>query len=57
MSRAHAMRKLLEHGAMTLADLADCTGWPRKALWKTLDGLQQSGTVLRSGYTFGLVAA
>lgn len=57
MSRAYAMRKLLEHGAMTLADLADCTRWPRKDLWKTLDGLQQSGAVVRSGYTFWLVTA
>lgn len=57
MTRAHALRKLLEHGPMTVADLIDCTRWPRRALWKTLDGLQCSGAVVRNGHTFGLASA
>jgi DNA-binding HxlR family transcriptional regulator len=54
MTRAHAIRQLLRHGDMTVNDLADCTRWSRRALWKTLDGLQLSGCVVRHGYTFGL---
>ena len=54
MTRAYALCRLLEHGAMTVDDLAACTRWPRKALWSTLSSLEQSGRVVRSGYTFGL---
>jgi len=54
MTRAHAIRQLLRHGDMTVNDMADCTRWSRRALWKTLDGLQLSGCVVRHGYTFGL---
>lgn len=41
MTRAHAMKRLLEHGPMQIRDICDCTRWPQDevddALWACIE--------------------
>jgi len=47
MTRTYAIKRLLEHGPMELADIADCTGWGRGAVKCALRHCLQAGTVRR----------
>lgn len=47
MTRTYALKRLLEHGAMSWGDLRDCTRWTGSALSKTLQQCMASGVVVR----------
>jgi len=59
MPRTYALKRLLEHGAMGLTDIVECTGWP---FWVANKALQQclcTGVVRRvpSGSRYAYEAA
>lgn len=39
MTREYVMKRLLEHGPLTIAELLEITGWQRRAVWAALDGI------------------
>lgn len=45
MSRTYALSRLLEHGAMTSAELIAATGWPWNSVRSALENLMQTGRV------------
>lgn len=45
MTRTYAARQLLRHGALTLGEFVEITGWPRKVARYTLMWLVQNGAV------------
>lgn len=47
MSRYYATLRLLEHGAMRLAEFAEVTGWPYKSCCHLLQSMAASGAVRR----------
>jgi len=48
MNRAHAARRLLQHGPMSFAEFADVTGWPRGVCSRVLNYLtDRTGCVTR----------
>jgi DNA-binding MarR family transcriptional regulator len=47
MTRAHAMRCLLQHGPLTMSEIITITGWPAIKARKTVDGLSRWGHVIR----------
>lgn len=47
MTRTYALKRLLEHGAMTRREIWDCTLWSRRELDSALAGCMRSGLVRR----------
>lgn len=45
MTRAHAARRLLEHGPLNLAQFREITGWPAKECRNALRWLRAAGEV------------
>lgn len=45
MTRAHALRELLNHGPLTMAAMLEITGWRYAQLRKTVSGLRDSGAI------------
>lgn len=45
MTRRHALRQLLAHGPLTLAEIRDITGWPQQVVRRALYGLMGGGEV------------
>ena len=48
------MLKLLEHGALSVRECYEITGWPRKVVRKTLQQLREEGLIKHSGEWFGV---
>lgn len=46
MTRAHAMRRLLEHGPLTWGELLEITGWSYDQLRCVVAWLMQQGAVI-----------
>lgn len=49
MTREQATRKLLRHGALSLADFVAVTGWPRQECRQVLRSLFKRGLVFFDG--------
>lgn len=49
MTRTYALRRLLEHGPMTLAEIVDCTGWRWATAKNALDALLDQHLIRRAG--------
>lgn len=49
MTRTYALKRLLEHGGLTIAEIVDITGWGEKIAWRALDRLQWAGIVKTEG--------
>jgi len=47
MSRSYALRKLLEHGALTRREIVEITGWKEKQVHFTLAYLSQIGVIVK----------
>lgn len=47
MTRTYALKRVLEHGAMSYADLLDCTRWTGRVLSRTLQQCMATGVVVR----------
>lgn len=45
-TKTHTARKLLEHGALSMGEFKEITGWPQKQAINTLKALMQSGVVI-----------
>lgn len=45
MTRTYCLKRLLEHGAMTAAELIACTGWRWTSVEAALRNLMDSGLV------------
>jgi predicted ArsR family transcriptional regulator len=60
MTRTYILRKLLEHGSLTLPQIAEITGWTSKKAHRALEDLMADGTVVAEGrkmkMVYGLVA-
>jgi len=46
MTKAHAMRCLLQHGPLTMGEIITITGWPAKQARKTVSYLSESGQII-----------
>ncbi len=49
MTKTYALKRLLEHGQMTRAEMIECTRWPGRQVDSALSGLVQQGLVRRRG--------
>lgn len=45
MTRTYALKRLLEHGALTSKEMVAITGWTRKQVWATIGHLTITGIV------------
>jgi predicted transcriptional regulator len=45
MTHTYAMKRLLEHGALTLSQLVDITGWPYSSVQAAISRLMEAGLV------------
>jgi hypothetical protein len=45
MTHTYAMKRLLEHGALTLSQLVDITGWPYSSVQAAISRLMEAGVV------------
>ena len=48
MTRTHALKKLLEHGELTRAEILEITGWTAKQVHYTLAYLADIGHIVKS---------
>lgn len=53
MTRTYALKRLLEHGPLTLAQIEEMTGWSYIACRKAIEALRNSGTVKTLGRVSG----
>lgn len=49
MTRAYALRKLLEHGPLTFGQAVTITGWTRAQSWSAIQALENSGVLIAVG--------
>lgn len=59
MTRTYALKRLLEHGPMTLQEIAECTGWGYRESWSTVCKCLKTQTIVRrqwGGYGFAYEA-
>ena len=49
MRRTYALKRLLEHGALTFGELCEITGWKASQVCSALDSLDKSGLLLIDG--------
>lgn len=49
MTRAYAMRELLNHGALTRNELVEITGWTPNKVRYTLSHLAETGQIKKQG--------
>jgi DNA-binding MarR family transcriptional regulator len=47
VTRTYAVRRLLEHGPLTFAELLDITSWPQWGVEQALESLEKRGFVRR----------
>jgi len=45
MTRAYALRRLLEHGELSSKEIEIITGWTTKQVWATIQRLQKTDIV------------
>lgn len=48
MTKAYALRRLLEHGPMTRSEIVDCTGWSRNSVAAALNSLRAQKLLRKS---------
>ena len=49
MTRTYTLKRLLEHGALSLAEMIEITGWGYRTTWRALERLQVDGIVITEG--------
>jgi predicted transcriptional regulator len=49
MNRTYCLKRLLEHGALSLSEMVEITGWGYRVAWKALERLQHAGIVKTEG--------
>ena len=49
MTRTYALKRLLEHGALTFPEIVAITGWPRRVAWAALEQCRIAGVVTFRG--------
>ena len=54
MSRSDALKKLLEHGALTRREIVEITGWKEKQVHFTLAYLAQTGAIVKQGKAWSI---
>lgn len=54
MSRSYALKKLLEHGALTRREIVEITGWKEKQVHFTLAYLAQTGAIVKQEKAWAL---
>jgi len=47
MTKAHAIRMLLDLGPLTIGEIITITGWPAKQARRAVYGLSENGHVIR----------
>ena len=56
MTRTYALKRLLEHGALTVQQMIEITGWKPKQVWGTIQQMQKTRTIRRlPKMTWGLI--
>ena len=45
MTRTYALKRLLEHGALTFHEIIEITGWKKSQAKETLKAMKESGMV------------
>ncbi len=56
MTRTYALKRLLEHGALTSKEMEIITGWTRKQVWSTITALQKTNIIRKlPKMTWGLI--
>lgn len=53
MTKTYALKRLLEHGPMTRAQIVECTGWKRRQVESALQDVLRANLVIPSGYAKG----
>ena len=48
MTRTHALKRLLEHGELTRAEIREITGWTAKEVSYTLCYLSEIGAIVKN---------
>lgn len=48
MTRTHALKRLLEHGELTRAEILEITGWTEKQVRYTLSYLSELGAIVKN---------
>ena len=48
MTRSHALKRLLEHGELTRAEILEITGWTSKQVHYTLAYLSDLGAIVKN---------
>lgn len=54
MTRTYALKKLLEHGALTRKEILEITGWTVKQVHFTLAYLSQTGQIIKQEKAWAL---
>jgi len=49
MTRTYCLKRLLEHGGLTLSELVEITGWGYRTAWRAVERLQVDGIVKTEG--------
>ncbi len=49
MTRTYALKRLLEHGPLTIGEIVAITCWPYRTAWKALTRLRAQGIVTFRG--------
>jgi len=49
MTRTYCLKRLLEHGALSLREMVEITGWGYRTTWRALERLQEAGVVRHEG--------
>lgn len=56
MTRTYALKRLLEHGQLTVKQMIEITGWQPKQVWGTIEQLKKTQTIRRlPKMTWGLL--
>lgn len=53
MTKTYALKRLLEHGPMTAAEIVECTGWKCRQVEGALREVLRANLVVPSGYSKG----
>lgn len=54
MTRTYALKRLLEHGALTRKEIVEITGWTAKQVHLTLAYLAEIGAIVKQEKTWRL---
>ncbi len=56
MTRTYILKRLLEHGELTVKQMIEITGWKPKQVWSTITQMKKTKTIRRlPKMTWGLL--